>query len=820
MERLFEDLRHGIRMLRKSPGFSAVAVLTLALGIGASTTMFGVMNAILLRPLPFDDPDRLVRILSTKGDSVTGPSPLDTRDFGAQNHTFEQVVVYDTWRKNVSANAESSEPEQLPVGLVPAEYFEVLKIQPLLGRLFTAAENRWGENFVAVLSYDYWQTHYGGDPSAVGKTVTINDERYNIIGIMPDSIPSWWLESPHGRTELWTPFAPYATVWDETARGNRDFSSIGRLRPGVTLEQGQADLQRIANNLAAHYPLDREVSVVIRPLADDRVGGLRPVVVLLTGAVLLILLIACSNVANLLLARNSDRGRELALRMALGAGKPVLMRQAMAEALTLGLLAGGVGCLLAWTGCATLAHVHPTRLPQLSTVEIDFRVLIFALAISLISSVFFGAFPAWVSSRVNLLDSLKEGGRTNAPTKGRQLVRRLFVVSEMAFAVMLLVGTGLLVQSLLHLQEQRTGFRVDHLLREHLYLPTVRYPNPVNVTHFSDDYSSRVRQLPGVEEATISAAYPPDDQWIQNFTIENRPASRLQDVPTASFNVTDSHYLHTLGIPLLKGRNFSDSDTDTSVPVALVNQAFVSSYFPLEDPIGKQIRLGLPQPMVATSAANTRLTIVGVIGNWMNRGLALPPEPEIVTLYRQIPDLNYGFKNLIVRTALDPLQLASPIRAELHALDANLPFAEVSTMDDIMAEQTADRRYTTGLLILFAACGVLLAVIGVYGVVSYSVTQRTGEIGLRMALGARREDVVWLVVRQGLGMAAIGSAIGLTGAWIFRQAVARLVFGVSPADPLTFAIAAFLLMTFAVAACVLPARRAASTDPMLALRWE
>lgn len=777
MNGLFQDLRYALRRLGKSPGFTAVAVLTLALGIGASTAMFGVMNAVLLRPLPFRNPERLVRVLSTQDGSVNGPSPLDVRDFAAQNRSFEKLVVYDHWRKNVSPLAGSGEPEQKVVGLVPAGYFEVLDIKPLMGRLFTDEENQWGKRFEAILSYEFWQTRFRGDPAIIGKTIRINDEPYTIIAVMPDEIPDWWFDTPRVQTELWTPFVPYAsasdTVWDESARGAHDFSAIGRLKAGVSLDQAQADLQKIAGNLSAQYPLDHGVGVILRPLQEDRAGNLRPVVLLLMGAVILTLLIACSNVVNLLLAKNSSRTREVALRIAMGAARSALIRQFLVESLVLGLLGGVLGCALAWWACAVVANVHPMQLPQLVTVQVDFRVLLFALAVAVGSSLFFGAIPAWVGSGVNLSETFKEGGRANVAARSRQWLRRAFVASEMAFAIMLLVGTGLLIQSLLRLQKQEPGFRVDHLLRTHLYLPSARYPNPAKITQFCDEYIDRVRHLPGVQDAVISAAYPPDDQWMQNFTIENRPVSRLEDVPSATFNVTDSHYLHTLGIPLLSGRDFSDSDADSSLPVGLINQAFADRYFRNEDPVGKQIRLGLPrtllQRMGASNGPNIRFTIIGVMGNIMNRGLALPPEPQLTTLFRQTPDMNYGFKNLMVRTALDPLRLAGPIRQQLHSLDPNLPFAEVSSMNEIMAKQTADRRYTTGLLTLFAVMGAVL---------------------------------------------------GLVGAWILRRTISGLVFGISPADPMTFLAAASGLIALAAVASYIPARRAAKVDPMVALRYE
>ncbi|HXY09433.1 MAG TPA: ABC transporter permease [Terriglobales bacterium] len=816
---LAQDLGYALRQLRKSPGFTALVLGTLALGIGVSTAMFGVMNAILLRPLPFRESDRLVRVLSTQNGTVAGPSPLDVRDFAATSHTFEKMVVFDAWRKNVSLANGSTEPEQRPVGLVPAGYFEVLDIKPLLGRLFTDQEQRWGSQFEAIISYAFWQKKFQGDRSVLGKSIRINDEPYTIIGVMPPGLPNWWFNGPHGEIDLWTPFTPYPTVWDETSRGNRDFSSIGRLKEGVSLEQAQADLERIADNLATRYPLDHGVRVLLRPLQEDQSGSLRPVVLLLMGAVILILLMACSNIANLLLARNSGRTREIAVRVAIGAAKWALIRQFAIENLSLGLLGGAIGCALAYGGCALIVRFHPGRLPQLAAVDIDLRVLAFGFAISVLSSLLFGTLPAWLGLQVNPSEAFKEGGRTTTST-GRKRLGRLFVASEMALAVMLLVGTGLLTRSLLRLENQQPGFRVDHLLRTHLFLPSVRYPNPASITRFCQEYAARVRQLPGVSHAVISAAYPPDDQWMQPFTIAGRPVSRLEDLPAATFNVTDSHYLDTLAIPLLKGRDFSEADTEASLPVALINRTFANLYFPGEDPIGKQIQLGMPQPMVASTAPKLRFTIVGVMGDAMNRGLALPPAPQLTTLYRQTPDLNYGFKNLIVRTSLDPLQLAPSIRQQLHRLDADLPFAEVSSMDEIMQQQTSDRRYTTGLLILFAAFGLGLAAIGVYGVVSYVVVQRTSEIGLRMALGAQRPKILWLILKQGLDMAAVGTAVGLAGAWALRTTVAELVFGISPADPATFVAAACVLISLAAFASLLPARRATKVDPMVALRYE
>ena len=788
--------------------------------------MFGVMNAILLRPLPFQNPDRLVRIFSTQNGAITGPSPLDGRDFAAESRTFEKIAVCDSWRKNISLGNGSAEPEQREIGLVPAEYFEVLDVKPLMGRLFSADENRWGNQFEAILSYDFWQTKFQGDPEVLGKTIRINDEPYTIIAVMPqdDLGPTWWFDGPHLKVELWTPFVPYISarenVWDESQRGARGWYAIGRLKPGVSLARAQADLQRIAASLAAHYPLDRGVGVMLRPLQEDRVANLRPAILLLMAAVLLILLIACSNVANLLLARNSSRAREIAVRIAIGAKRSALIRQFMAENLTLGVLGGMLGCAVAWCGCAAIAHLHPVKLPQLADVAVDLRVLAFGVGLSVLSSVIFGTLPALTSLKVNPSEAFKEGGRSNLAARGKQWLRHSLVAAEMALAVMLLVGTALLMQSLARLQEQQPGFRVDHVLRTLMFLPPVRYPGAASLTRFFDEYVARVRRLPGVRDAVISAAYPPDDEWMQKFTLDGMPASRLEDMPSATFNVTDSHYLSTLGIALRRGRDFSESDREDTPSVALINQAFAARYFPNQDPVGKPIQLHLESALSDGAVYNLHFTIIGVMGDIMNRGVVLPPEPQITTLFRQTPQLNYWYKNLMVRTTVDPLQVAASIRQQLHALDPDVPFAEVSSMEQIMAQQTTDRRYTTDLLGLFAAFGMVLAGVGVYGVVSYLVAQRTNEIGLRMALGARRADVLWMVIRQGLSMAAIGAAVGLLGAWSLRQAISQLVFGVSPDDPATFLTAASLLIAFAAAASYIPARRAAMVDPMVALRYE
>jgi len=825
MSMTLKDVRYAARKLQNSKGFTVIAVLTLALGIGANTAMFSIINSVMLRPLPFQNPDRLVRLYSTNKGLVTGPSALDARDFGTLSSTFEQVVAYDIWRKNVSGIAGDAHAEQLAVGLVPAEYFQILGMQPVMGRFFTAEENQLGKQFVAALNYTFWQSHYNGDKSVLGKTIRINNETYTIVAVMPDVIPEW-MEIPHKQAQVWTPFVPYPGIWEADHRGDRNFSVLGRLKAGVTLQQAKADLERIAGTLSQQYPLDRGWGVDIARLSDTRVGNLRPVLLLLMGAVALILLIACANLANLLLARNSFRYREIAIQTALGASKWVLLRQLLTETLLMASLGGVIGTGLAWAGCRTLERVHPSKLPQLNSITIDVRVLLFAIGISLLTSLLFGILPSLSATRVNLANALKDSGRSATSGASRQYGRRLLAVAEMAFAVMLLIAAGLVIQSLRKFQLQQPGFQSDHLLTAHLFLPENRYSDSGKITHFADEMQRRAQALPGVQEASI-ASEPglPDpgytaNGWSQNFTLPGHMPDHIEDVPSARFGVSDSHYLRVTRIPLLQGRDFSDSDTETSAKVALVNQEFVKHYFPNENPLEKEIDVGVPARLlggVPNPTDQIRVKIVGVIGNVKNRGLAQPSVPEVLTLFRQVPDFNFGFKFILVRTKVEPASLISALRDQLHQLDPDLPLASATTVDEIISMQAGNSRFNAILFGLFAGIGSLLAIIGVYGVTSYLVVQRTQEIAVRIALGARNRNISWLIIKQGVLIGIVGAVLGMVGAFVLRQGVAQLVYGISPVDPGTFIGAALLLLCFGVLAGVIPAKRALRVPPVVAL---
>jgi len=830
LERLASHIKYAARSLLKNPGFTAIAVLTLALGIGANTAIFSAIAALMLRPLPFSSPDQLVRIYSTKNGTrigglatAGGPSPVDVRDFAQLNHSFQKMVTYDTWRKNVSFGSSGGEPEQMRVGLVPAAYFEVLDVHPIIGRLFTEEENQEGKNYVAAISARLWKDRYAGDSAILGRKIRINDEPYTIVAIMPDAIPEWMEPWRPGLVEVWTPFA-FSDVWSEGSRATRGYCALARLKLGVSLEQGQADLSTIAAGLAAAHPIDQGIGVLVARVSDTRVGELRPMLFLLMGAVSLILLIACVNLANLLLARNSARQRELAVRAALGAGRGSLVRQLLAETLLLSLIGGAVGLALAQMGLAFVTRTHPESLSQLTSMEIDWRVLAFTLFVSLATSLFFGVAPALTGTRLNLVDSLKQGGRSATSGRPAQRLRNILVVTEMAMSLMLLVGATLLVRSIIGLQHQRLGIRQDHVLKGHIYVPGIRYPDSGAITRFCDQFAARLRAVPGVIDSTITTVYPPKDGWTQMLGIPGHPVARIQDIPSAQFGVADSHFLRTLGIPLIHGRDFAESDSVATPPVALVSEGFKRRYFPTEDPTGRQIHIGPPPFLQIAPGANITdsadVTIIGVMGDFKNAGLALPPEPQITVLYSQHPLVNYGFKDVVIRTAAEPRLLLPEIRRQLHELDPDMPFAEVQTMDEIVEAQTSGQRFTTILLASFAAAGLALAVVGIYGVVSFLVAQRKQELAVRIALGASRARVLWLVLKQGLEMATFGAVIGLLGAWATQKLTSGLLFGVSPVDRVTFAGAAFFLLAAAAIASAIPGARALGIDPARTLRQD
>jgi putative ABC transport system permease protein len=831
MTNMLNEIKVALRWLRKSPGFTAIAVATLALGIGANAAVFSAFNCLLLRPLPFDSPDQLVRIYSTKngipiqGTSSFpgGPSPLDLRDFAQSNRTFQKIIAYDTWRKNVSFSNPRGEPEQMRVGLVPAAYFEVLGIHPIMGRLFSDEENQMGRHYVAAITRRLWKERFGGTDAILGQKIFINDEPYTIVAVMPEGIPEWMEPGRPGKIEVWTPFA-LADIWSENSRGARGCGNLGRLKPGVSLRQAEADLATIAAGLAATHTIDQGIGVAVRRLADTRVGTLRPMLFLLAGAVSLILAIACLNLANLLLARNAVRKREVAMRAALGAGRNQLIRQLLVEAVLLSMIGGAAGLGVAEIAISTLREIYLSNLPQLISIEIDWRVVTFTFLLCLGTSLLFALVPSVKATRLNLIDVLKQGGRTETSSRSTQRVRNTLVVAEVAMSLMLVLVASLLVQSIARLEGQNLGIRQERLLKAHFYLPPARYPNPAAITRFCDEFATRVRALPGVIEASVTTIYPPTNGWSQMLDIPELAVSRIQDVASAQFGLTDWHFLTTLGIPLLRGRDFAESDTATTQPVALINQEFSRRYFPLADPVGRQIHIGPPKFLNIAGGENTMdnadVTIVGVIGDFRNSGLTLPLQPQIIGLYSQHRIVNYGFKDIIVRTASEPRLLSRKIADQLHALDPDMPLAEIQTFHEIVQRQIGDKRVTTILLTSFAIMGLVLAVVGVYGVVSIVVSQRNHELAIRIALGASPANAVALVMVQAMRNAAIGTILGVAGAWAGQRLIRGFLFQVSPVDPITFVAGALFLLAVAAIAGAIPAARATRIDPSQLLRQE
>ena len=831
IDALLRDVRYSVRMLVKNPGFTLMAVATLALGIGANSAVFSAFDSLLLRPLPFEAPDQLVRIYSTKNGvpiqgtgNPGGPSPLDVRDFAQSNHTFEKIVAYDTWRKNVSFSNSGGEPEQMRVGLVPGDYFNVLRVRPIMGRLFSEDENQFGRHYVAAIDKRLWKERYGGSGAVLGQNIFINDEPYTIVAVMPDAIPEWMEPARPGGIDIWTPFAS-ANLWSESSRGSRGDAALGRLKRGVSLQQAQTDLATIAAALAAAHPIDQEVGVALVKLADTRVGTLRPMLFLLAGAVSLILLIACLNLANLLLARNAMREQELAMRAALGAGRKTLLRQLLVEATLISLIGAAAGLGVAQIAVSTFREIYSTNLPQLVSLQIDWRVVTFTLFLCLLTTLFFGLVPALKATRLDLIEVLKQGSRTGSSSRSTQRIRNLLVVTEMGMSLMLILLASLLIQSIARLERQSLGIRPEHLLKAHFYMPPARYPDSAAITRFCDQFAMRLRALPGVTEATVTTLYPPTNGWRQMLDIPGHPVSRIQDAASAEFGVTDAHFLTALGISLVRGRDFAESDTGATQPVALINQEFSRRYFPNEDPIGRQVHIGPPKSLqIQAGAANTwddaDVTIVGVVGDFRNRGLVLAPQPQIIGLYSQHPIVNFGFKDIVVRTAAELRAVSREIASQLYALDPDMPLAEVQTFDEVIQHQIGDKRFTTFLLSAFAIVGLILAIVGVYGVVSIVVSQRKQELAVRIALGSTRANAVALVLRQALRTAATGTMLGLAGAWAAQRLIRGFLFEVSPVDPITFIGGAIFLLAVATAASLIPAARAMRIDPAQLLRQE
>jgi putative ABC transport system permease protein len=801
---MFQDLRFGLRMLLKNPGFTLIAVLTLALGIGANTAIFSVVNALMLRPLPYQDPERLVWVEEVSKKTNTSQPAWGAHFLDWQEHsqTLDGIAVIDGGTQTLTG---AGEPERVASGKISASFLPLLGVQPLPpGRNFSATEDAPGGEGVALLSHGLWQRRYGGDQDIAGKTITLNDANYTVIGVLPADFRFF------NHFDVWLPLALDAQV--ELAGPNRSFNStVARLKPGVSLAQAQAEL----DTLQQRYEMTRpegspriESRTQLVPLQEHLLGDTRRPLLVLLGAVALVLLIACANVANLLLARAVTRQKELAIRAALGAGRLRLARQMLTECLLLAVAGGAAGLLLAYWLTSLLGSLNSTdtfgQMGRLTAITIDRRVLGFSLLITLVTGLLCGLLPALRLSHPDLNVSLKEGGSGGG--FHRRGWRNALMVSEVALALVLLIGAGLLIRSFVNLLDVDPGYRAENLLTARLALPP-RYRDNAQRVQFYEQVLHRLAAMPGVVSVGATSHLPLTGYNMgSTLRVESRPPQPGEQEPSAPVARVNPDYFHTMGISLRAGRLLNDSDTPEAPGVALLSEMLARRLFPDEDPLGKRLAVG-----------GLDTTVIGVVGDIRYTGLDGEIEQAVYLSYRQLPRAGMA---LVLRGTVEPSSLAPALRQAVHEVDPALPVYEVMTMDERLSNSVAARRFNLLLLGGFAALALLLAGVGVYGVISYVVTQRTQEVGIRMALGAQSKDVLRLFIRQGMALVLFGVGLGLLGAFALTRVMTSLLFGVSANDPLTFAGVALLLSLIALLACYLPARRAVRIDPLVALRHE
>jgi putative ABC transport system permease protein len=814
MESLLKDIRYGIRSLSKRRGFTAIAVITLALGIGANTAIFSVVNAVLLRPLPFHQAEELVTLWERnpkQGYEQNPPAAGNYVDWRDQNRVFAQMAIYAPSRRfNLSVG---DQPERINGAAVSTSLFGLLGVRPIQGRTFSSEEEQPGQDQVALISYNLWQRHFAGDPNSVGRTITLDSKTFTIVGVMPEGF-----QFPGGSgtvlriftpevAELWVPLVLDADTLRQ--RSSHSLNVIGRLKPGITVAQATAEMDAIQQRLEQQYPtfyVGSHVKVV--PLAEQIVGTTRQPLLILWGAVAFVLLISCANVANLLLSRSSARKKEFALRAALGAGRLRVIRQLLTESLLLSIAGGIAGTLLAAWGVHVLSSIVPIDFPRRGEIAIDGWVLGFTLLISVLTGIIFGLAPAIQSTKLNLVDALKASGRNSAGSSHRHSLRSLLVMSEMAMALILLIGAALMIQSFLRLRHVSPGFTSDNVLTMEVSLPLNSYPRERRIAFFQQ-LLERAQSVPGAQVVAAAKHLPlSGDNMNFAFDIEGRPFPPGRS-PGADCRLVTPDYFKALRISVIKGRPFNESDGPQAAPVLLINKAMADRFFPNEDPIGKRMQLGIN---------NFAGQIVGIVGDVKHVGLDAEINNEVYGLYSQAPF--FTDMTLLVRTPGDPMSLAGAMRNELATLDKQVSIGKVRTMDMIAGESVAQPRFRTLLLGLFGISALLLASVGIYGVMSYAVTQRTQEIGIRMALGAQVGDVRKLVMKNGMTLALIGVAVGLAGAYGLTRLMASLLFGISATDARTFAAISAVLVVVALLACYIPARRATKVDPLVALRYE
>ena len=809
MDNVLQDIRYAIRLCLRTPGFTAIAVLALALGIGANTAIFTIVNAVLLEPLPFRDPARLVVMWETNARRPGRPNVLGPSNFirwRERATAFERTAPFYDYRINLTG---SGAPEEI-VGMdVTADFFPTLGVTPLVGRAFADDEGPQGHDAVAILSYGLWQRRFAGDPAVVGRTVQLNSRSVTVVGVMP---PDMRLFLGRGSlaakpAELWMPFA--FTAAQRAPRG-RYMSAIARLKPGVSLSEAQAQMDTIASGLTREFPeFNTGWGALLVPMHRELSGDLRPALLVLTGAVGFVLLIACANVANLLLARGATRQREMAIRIALGAGRSRVIRQLLTESLVLCLLGGGLGLIVAQWGLALLLAISPVSLVDLGPVHLSYPVLAFTAAVSIATAIVCGFAPAFEGARGSVQEALKDGARQIGSSVRHRRIRQAFVVGEIALAVVLLVGAGLMIRSFGTLRRVNPGFDARNVLTARVTVPTRRYPDEAKRIDFFASVVARLAAIPGVESAGEVSYLPLAGAGAATgFTIVGQPAPLPGQGPTTDVSVCDNGYFHALKVPLLRGRIFSEREMREKSNVVVINDALARRYFPNQNPLGKSLVIAMNDPNVPTE-------IIGVVGSVKFADFATDARP---TTYWPHPQLAYSAMTLTVRTTTDPAPFAPLLEREVRAMDKDQPVADVRTMDQWVTRTLSQARFSSMLLTTFAALALALAAIGIYGVMSYAVSQRTSEIGIRLALGAEARDILGMVVGNAVRLAAVGLGIGVVLALALSRTLTSLLYETAGTDPLTFAAVVATLGAVAIAASYFPARRASRIPPVEALR--
>jgi putative ABC transport system permease protein len=807
MQTLWQDLRYGARTLLKNPGFTLIAVLTLGLGIGANTAIFSVANTALLRPLPYQNPDELVMVWETApklGFPHNDVAPANFIDWRDQNQVFTQIAAFGGASLSLTGRGE---PERIEGMRVSASLFPLLGVAPALGRVFTEQEDRSDAQGVIVLSHSLWQRRFGGDTGVIGQSLTLNNHSYTVIGVMPAHF-----RFPGREQEFWTPMAFEP---DEAAgRGDHYLSVAARLKPGVTRQQAQAEMDTIAARLQRQYPrTNTDQGVALVPLHEEFAGAIRKPLLILMGVVGFVLLIACANLTNLLLARATQRASELTIRAALGATRMRLIRQLLTESVLLALSGGAVGALLAIWGVDLLETLVPENLAQARGVVVDGRVLGFSAAVSLLTGVAFGLAPALQISKLNLTEALKEGGRSGAGSRGR--LRGALVVGEIALSLVLLTGAGLMIKSFYRLTGVDPGFQPDKTLTMRMQLSGEKYGDSVKRRAFYDQMLQQLQSIPGVQSAGVITQLPLATQGLSfSFSLEGQPPLPSANLPQAAFRVISQDYFRAIGIPLMRGRSFTPQDTADAQAVVVINRTMAERFWPGQESLGKRFKVG------SSDSPNPWFVVVGIVGDVRQSSLDQVLKPEMYVSHLQDRRFFAIPRDLVVRTVGDPLAMAAAVRAEIWKLDKDLPLYRALTMEQMLSASVAGQRFNMLLLTVFAALALLLAAVGIYGLMSYATAQRTREIGVRLALGARASDVLRLVMKQGLILTISGVAAGLAGAFALTRVMTGLLFGVSATDPVTFTLIAALLTLVALLACWIPARRATKVDPMVALRCE